>query len=186
MASAVALGNIVDESIIPPLSYALHDEFAAVRLAAAASLGSLGAVASIEPLSWLVSDLNVNVRQTAVVMLGNTCHFNAVKPLARALSDAETSVRLAAVKALAGIRVPESLQALKVRLRPISGELDQEVRSLIKSTADSLELSLAAMSGRPRTAGSEAPAAHGRPRTPKDLLQRYGRPRNGGTGSATD
>ena len=114
--NAELLGYLTDDSAIPALLEALHDEFLDVRLAAAHSLARLGCVDAVRPILFALDapgDLPERRVAEALVQLGP----RAIPPLLDVLNSPEASFsELAAAVRVCGMLRAESAAPRLVEL----------------------------------------------------------------------
>ncbi len=91
--AAWALGRIGDQSSIPALQNAIHDEDWAVAITAIEALGKLQATDVVTDLIVLLDDMDEDIRRFAVQALGRIGDKRAVNILLNHLEDPEAKVR---------------------------------------------------------------------------------------------
>ncbi len=126
--SAVLAGKIATDRAIDPLSSALRDEVADVRLSAARALGEMGRFArnAIPPLVGSLQDADPRVRSAAAGAIGEIGPGQAVPSLVACLRDETATVRAAAVRSLGelGQGAKDAIAELILRL----DDNDRDVR----------------------------------------------------------
>lgn len=116
------------DASIAPLSVALVDEDAKVRLEAVTALTIIGGDQVAAALTTVaLSDTDSAVRQEAVYALGEIGSEESIEVLKHALFDPDVSVREAAVDAFADIGGEKSALALAVALNDADPSLRAEV-----------------------------------------------------------
>lgn len=97
---------------VEPLSAALRDAHAAVRMSAATALGWIGDLRAASPLARCLKDEDEDCRAAAAWALGMLRSPVALKPLARALGDASKLVRQQVAESLGQLSDPITFDLL--------------------------------------------------------------------------
>ncbi len=105
------------EEALAPLSLALTDNNAKVRVQAIYGLAELGGQEAVDVLAAALRDENAGVRAEAAYALGAIGDSAAVQFLEQALGDTDPDVRESAIDALASIGGTTSSAALAIALR---------------------------------------------------------------------
>ncbi len=121
------LGALNADEVIVPLSLALADDDANVRLEAVSALANVGSDQATAALAAAaLSDGDSSVREEAVYALGEIGGETGMQVLEQALMDPDNRVREAAVEAFADIGGDESALALAVALNDEDASLRAE------------------------------------------------------------
>ncbi len=134
--AALALGELKDPRVIPPLVKTLEStEYEAVSNAASMALANMG-IEAVDPVSTLLTHEKWWVRKNAAWVLGRLHDVKALSALLNALKDDSGWVRLYAAWALGKISDKSAMEALKSLSQT---DAEETVRNQAKSALEQIE-----------------------------------------------